>query len=414
MQLNSKKVIYTLCFTIGFISCWFVFNIHALSGLYENILKIATHRGIIYFILFSFVAIVYNFLREGLLKFLTLQTHIKIINFAYFVNTLLTILIVYCLCEKFVYDWKFFTIHTLNYLLYVFAWYSLIKAMKVWYKYGDFFQLLLSGKIMVYLIRIICILTICNVIGFSQKLISPISAVGMLLISMSVLFICGLIFTIILKYSKKKKKIFQQWNAITQERINNNEQPKEVSIAYDQISAVGLTAVVGKRMFDISKDVDFQFIVSKLFKMCCYLISLSTTCKYSGQIQKLKKSLTFFICIIIALLCLSYTPAFHDFLLQNPKVSKVANFIMDYLFLPLGIVKVLVQIFTIIFAKKATGISTTYFTIGAFFTLITSCNLISKGNFYDTTITMSLFKGCLYASVVVIAFVIGKIYPSKQ
>ena len=67
-----------------------------------------------------------------------------------------------------------------------------------------------------------------------------------------------------------------------------------------------------------------------------------------------------------------------------------------------------------LFAKKSTGISTTYFTIGAFFTLITSCNLIAKGNFYDTTITMSLFKGCLYASVVVIAIVVKKLYPVKD
>ena len=307
-----------------------------------------------------------------------------------------------------------FTIHTLNYLLYVFAWYSLIKAMKVWYKYGNFFQLLLDGKIKSYLIRILCILTILNLIGFSENLISPVSAVGMLLISMSILFFLGLIFTIILQYSRFLQNIFIKWNTITQARIKNKEQPREVSIAYDQISAVGLSAVVGKRMFDISKDVDFQFIVSKLFKMCCYLISLSTTCKYSGQIQKLKKSLTFFILVIFALLCLSYTPAFHEYLIKHPQISKVANFIMDYLFLPLGIVKVLVQIFTIIFAKKATGISTTYFTIGAFFTLITSCNLISKGNFYDTTITMSLFKGCLYASVIVITFIIGKLYPSRQ
>ena len=414
MQLMGKRKIYTLCFIVGFISCWFIFNLKVLHEVYAGILNTLTHRGILYFILFSFIAILYNFLREGILKFLTTKSHIKLLNASITLSITLTIFLVYFLCEKFVVDWKNFTIHTLNYLLYVFAWYSLIKAMKVWYQYGNFFQLLLSGKIKTYIIKILTGLIIVGWLCFSKHYISPVSAVGMLLISMSVLLSFGLVFTIILQYSNFLRATFERWNAITLERIKNKEQPKEVSIAYDQISAFGLSAVVGKRIFDISKDVDFQFIVSKLFKMCCYLVSLSTTCKYTGQIQKLKKGLVFFSCLILALLCLAYTPTFHDFLIQNPKVSKVANFIMDYFFLPLGIVKVLVQIFTIIFAKKSTGISTTYFTIGAFFTLITSCNLIAKGNFYDTTITMSLFKGCLYASVVVIAIVVKKLYPVKD
>ena len=414
MQTQNKKGIYALCFIVGFISCWFIFNITALAGLYEGILKVLTYRGIVYFILFSFIAIIYNFLREGILKFLKSEQHTKILNIAICCDVLLTILLVYFLCEKFVVDWKSFTIHTLNYLLYVFAWYSLIKAIKVWYQYGSFFQLLLTGKIKKYIIRILLVLMIVSFVCFSKHYVNPVSAIGMLLISMSVLLFFGLIFTIILQYSTFLRSAFEEWNNITLQRINNNEQPKEVSIAYDQISAFGLSAVVGKRIFDISKDVDFQFIVSKLFKMCCYLVSLSTTCKYTKQIQKLKKGLTFFICLVITLLCLAYTPAFHDFLIQHPNVSKVANFIIDCFFLPLGIVKVLVQIFTIIFAKKATGISTTYFTIGAFFTLITSCNLITKGNFHDTTITMSLFKGCLYASVVVVAIIIKKLYPARD
>ena len=74
-------------------------------------------------------------------------------------------------------------------------------------------------------------------------------------------------------------------------------------------------------------------------------------------------------------MCLAYTPAFHEYLILNSNVSKAVNFILDNIFLPLGIVKILIQICTIIFAKKTTGISITYFSISSFFTLITSLSL---------------------------------------
>ena len=413
-MLKNKRIIYLLCFVIGYILCWYIFSISILSNFYKKILNTLTYRGVIYFILFLFTVIFYSFLKKGVLNFFQSKKDKLIINTSTICAILVTILSTYLLCEKFVENWKIFAIHTLNYLLYIFAWYSLIKAMKVWYKYGNFFQLLLNGEIKKYTMIAIFFITILDIICFSLRLVDPVSAIGILLISLSVLLIVCFIVTIFVQRSKMLQSIISKWNTITAERIINKEQPKEVSIAYDQISAVGLSAVVSKRIFDISKDTDLQFIVSKLFKMFCYLISLSITCKYSKQMDKLKKSLVFFICIALLLLCLSYAKSFHELLLEKQQISKIANYIIDYVFFPLGIVKILIQIFTIIFAKKTTGISSAYFTISAFFTLITSCNLIVKGNFYDTTITVSLFKGLLYSLVMLIAIIINKLYPTKD
>lgn len=413
-MFKSKRIIYLLCCIIGYALCWYIFNISALSNFYKKILDTATYRGMIYFILFLFIIIFYSFLRKGSLNFFYSKKDKLIIDISTICATLVTILSTYLLCEKFVENWKTFAVHTLNYLLYIFAWYSLIKAIKVWYKYGNFFQLLLNGKIKKHIITAIFFITILDVICFSFKLVNPVSAIGILLISLSVLLIVCFIITIFIQRSKILHSTINKWNTITAKRIANEERPKEVSIAYDQISAVGLLAVVSKRIFDISKDTDLQFIVSKLFKMCCYLISLSITCKYSKQIDKLKKSLIFFICIALILLCLSYAKSFHELLLEKQQISKIANYIIDYIFFPLGIVKILVQIFTIVFAKKTTGISSAYFTISAFFTLITSCNLIVKGNFYDTTITVSLFKGLLYSLVILVSIIISKLYPTKD
>ena len=408
MLRENKKFIYSICFLIGFLSCWWIFNIHALASFYEKFLNLLQYNGIFYFIIYLFSAIFLNLFRHTLIKFSN-KNNAKKINLIVILIAVIEFSLIYIFTNKFVKDWKTFTIHSLNYLLYIFAWYSLLKAIKVWYTYGNFFQLLIDGKICKYLKNTLFVLIVTSIVLFSLNIVSAVSSVGMLLISMIILSICCYIFTKIALSSQYFLDIFKQWNNESKKRINAKEQPKEVSIAYDQISAIGISGVISKRIFDISKDVDTNFVLSKLFKMVCYLISLSTTCKFNGQLNKLKKSLSFFICFIVFLLVLAYTPAFHEFLVKNPHISNIANKFIDFVILPLGISKVLVQIFTIIFAKKSTGISISYFLIGGFFTLITSCNLITKGNFTDTTITMSLFKGSLYFSVIFIAIFISKI-----
>ena len=408
--MQYKKYIYIFSCIIGFLFCWFIFNIKSLSLLYKYIIDLLTYRGILYFILSLFVIILCIFIRNGLLKFLSSKKSIKLVNCLILFSSILLISIMYYTCERYVKNWQLFSIHTLNYMLYLFAWYSLIKAVKVWYRYGNFFQLLLNGKIKKSIINILIVLVILNVICFSQNIVDPLSAVGMLLISVFVLLTICLLFTIIVQNSKTIRKIFEKLNLETIQRIEKHEQPKEVSIAYDQISAIGLSSVVCKRIFDITKNTDLQFIVSKLFKMCCYLVSLSITCKYSKQMQKLKKSLFFFSCLILSLICLSYSSLFHEYLVSHKIISDVVNFIIDHIFLPLGIVKILIQICTIIFAKKTTGVSTVYFTVSAFFMFVTAANLMVKENFYDTTITLSLLKCILYIFVTVVVAVINKIF----
>ena len=413
LKENCKINIYILCFLIGFISCWYIFNINFLFKIYESFLKTLTHRRLVYFILFLFIAMLSYFFNK-IVKLFATEKNVKIINFLTSVFAFLIMLLTYFLCEKFVKNWKIFTIHTLNYMLYAFAWYSLIKAMKVWCKYGNFFDLLLQGKIKIYIIKILISITSLSILLFWKKLINPLSAIGMLLISMFILMLCCLIFTISAEHLKKINAFLKKIKTLTDERISRKEQPKEVSIVYDQMSAIGMLSFAGKRIFDISRNADLQFIVSKLFKMLCYLISLSTTCKYTGQIKKLRKSITFFILVAIFLLCLAYNETFHAYLVQKPQISRVANYIIDYLFFPLGIVKILIQIFTIIFAKKTTGISVVYFLISAYFTVITSCNLIAKGNFCDTTITLSILKCFLYLSLIFIVMFINKHYSSGK
>ena len=406
----KQRFFYLSAVVFGFTSCWIIFNLKALSNFYRLLLQSITHRGIVYCVLFVFVSILFALMHKGYVVCFANKSKKMLINIAFFIANLLALATIVFLCEKYVVDWKDFTIHTLNYLLYVFAWYSLLKAMKIWSQYGNFYKLLLDGKIRHYLIILLSVVAVFNVICFSQHLVSFTSAVGMLLASMLVLFSLCLIFTIIVGRVKiVRQVILNSWEE-TETRIKNNEKPKEVSIAYDEISAVGLSSVIGKRLFDLNKDVDCQFIISKLFKMVCYLISLTTTCIYTNQIKKIKVSLSFFSCVIITLLCLAYSGDFHNFLLNNPNVSFVVNKIIDCVFLPLGIVKVLIQIITIIVAKKTTGISRLYFTIATFFAVLTALNLIAKGNFYDTTITMSLCKACLYASVVLVAFLLNRIY----
>ena len=410
MDKVKQSIFYLSAVVFGFTSCWIIFNLKVLSGFYQSLLQSVTHRGIVYCVLFVFVSILFALLRNGCLALVTDKIKKMLINIVFFIVDLLAIATIVLLCEKYVIDWQEFTIHTLNYLLYVFAWYSLLKAMKIWSKYGNFYKLLLDGKIRHYLIILLLVVVALNLICFSQHLISLTSAVGMLLVSMCVLSSLCLCFTIVVSRVKNIRQfILNSWNE-TETRIKNNEKPKEVSIAYDQISAVGLSSIICKRLFDIHKNVDCQFIISKLFKMVCYLISLTTTCVHTNQIKKIKISLSFFSCVIISLLCLSYSGSFHIFLVNHPNVSFCANKIIDFVFLPLGIVKVLIQIITIIVAKKTTGISCLYFTIATFFAILTALNLIAKGNFYDTTITMSLFKGSLYAAVVFVAFVLNKIY----
>ena len=212
--------------------------------------------------------------------------------------------------------------------------------------------------------------------------------------------------------SEKRKKI-EEFSQITEERRRRHDTPKEVSIAYDQMSLITLLSVVSKRVFDISKDVDFQFIFSKLFKIFCYSVSLVTTCIYTKQLKKISKTLSFVSCVIVVLLVCANSSAARE-AITNPSFNRTINLIIDYVFLPFGTIKVIVQIITIFVAKRATSISSDYFKIAAFFSMVTALNLIAKGKFTDNTITMSLYKCLLYTSVVAIVMCFNEIEKKKQ
>ena len=150
------------------------------------------------------------------------------------------------------------------------------------------------------------------------------------------------------------------------------------------MSLITLLSVVSKRVFDISKDVDFQFIFSKLFKIFCYSVSLVTTCIYTKQLKKISKTLGFVACVIAVLLVCANSSAARE-AITNPGFNRTINLIIDYVFLPFGTIKVIVQIITIFVAKRATSISSDYFKIAAFFSMVTALNLIAKGKFTDNT-----------------------------
>ena len=130
-------------------------------------------------------------------------------------------------------------------------------------------------------------------------------------------------------------------------------------------------------------------------------MSLVTTCIYTKQLKKVSKTLGFVACVIVVLLVCANSSAARE-AITNPSFNRTINLIIDYVFLPFGTIKVIVQIITIFVAKRATSISSDYFKIAAFFSMVTALNLIAKGKFTDNTITMSLYKCLLYTSVVVI------------
>ena len=100
-------------------------------------------------------------------------------------------------------------------------------------------------------------------------------------------------------------------------------------------------------------------------------------------------------------------------ILSNATAEHTINFILDFFLLPFGTIKVFTQIITILQAKRAKSISTGYFSIATFFSIITSLNLIAKENFYDRTITMQLYKSCLYISVLVLCHLFNQLEKRK-
>ena len=164
----KKNCTYALCFAIGYISCWYIFNINTFFKFYENIFYSLSHKGLFYLLGTIFAIISYYFI-EKMIKIFSTKEENKIANFITLIFLISIMLVVYFLCEKFVKNWETFTIHTLNYMLYMFAWYSLIKAMKVWCKYGNFFNLLFNGKIKNYIKKTIILILLISFIIFSWK-----------------------------------------------------------------------------------------------------------------------------------------------------------------------------------------------------------------------------------------------------
>lgn len=409
----NKKAIYAISFIFGFISCWFLFKSSFFFNFYKNIFIHLTYKGIIFIAFFIMSSVFWFILNNSLKNFFKTKKQL-IITMLCSLTTIYAIYFISCIVlDKYVVNWKNFTIHTLNFLLYIFAWYSLIKAFKVWRKYGNFYQLLLSGSIKKYLIIIISILFFINILIFIKEKNNLTTASGLLFLSTFILSILCYISTIIFTKSKFLISKIKIWQEETITRINNQEKPKEVSIAYDQMTLICLLSIIAKRVFDINKATDFQFIISKVFKIVCYSVSLIVTCQFTMQIKKMSKTILTIFFILAILLAFAYTPNFHYFLIANPKIDKVICNIIDYVFLPFGTIKVIIQIITLLIAKKTTGISINYFIIGAFFSTITSLNLISKENFYDNTITMSLYKCMLYLTMAFIAIIIEKINNKK-
>lgn len=412
-MINNKKTIYIVSLCFGFISCWFLFKSNFFSIFYKDLFTHLTYKGIIFTALFIMSLVFWFILNNSLKNFFKTKKQLTITMLSSMMAIYSVYFIFYIILNKYITNWKSFTIHTLNFLLYIFAWYSLIKAFKVWRKYGNFYQLLLSGSIKKYLITIISILFIINILLFIKTKNSLTTASGLLFLSTFILSILCYIATTIFTKSKFLVSKIKIWQNETIARINNKEKPKEVSIAYDQMTLICLLSVIAKRVFDINKETDFQFIISKVFKIICYSISLIVTCKFTKQIKKMSKTILTISFILCTLLAFAYTPNFHYFLIANPQIDKIICNIIDYVFLPFGTIKVIIQIITLLIAKKTTGISVNYFIIGAFFSTITSFNLISKENFYDNTITMSLYKCLLYLTMAFIAIIIEKINISK-
>lgn len=392
-----KNKLYLISFIFGFLSCWFVFSTNKLSGFYSIFLQKITHKYIAMTTILLFM-IIFTSVIIGIVRFLYRKDRRKILTISAKIIFLLLLIyssLIYFLIKK-IENWKTFTIHELNYLLYIFAWYSLIKAFKVWRKYGNFYDKLLKGYIKKYLLYSIFILAIVNGLSFYFNRLIFTKAFGMLALSMLVLCILLLIITTIALKSKLILKQINEEQKETNMRIKNKETPKEVSLLYDQMTIITLLSVISKRVLDISKSTDFQFIFSKVFKIICYSVSLITTCFFTGQIKKIKKSLYIFYPILIFIICCAYSNGFHSILMSDEKIHTYLCFFIDYVCLPIGTIKIIIQIITLLVVKKTTGLSLNYFLMGSFFSLITALNLISKECFNDNTITMSLYKSLLF------------------
>ena len=412
-KLYNNKL-YFASFVFGFLSCWFVFSTNKLSGFYSVFLQKATHKYIAITTILLFMIILSSVI-IGVIRFLYKQDKRKIIiTSAKIVFLLLAIysVLIYLLIKN-VTDWKAFTIHELNYLLYIFAWYSLIKAFKVWRKYGNFYEKLLKGDVKKYLLCAIFILTIVNALLFYFNRLIFTEAFGILSLSMLVLCVISLLITTVALKNKSIVNQIIEEQKETNARIKNKETPKEVSLLYDQMTIITLLSVISKRVLDVSKSTDFQFIFSKVFKIVCYSISLITTCIFTKQIKKIKKSLYVFYPILIAIICCAYSSGFHSILLSNKVMHDYLCFFIDYVCLPIGTIKIIIQITTLLVAKKTTGLSLNYFLMGSFFSLITALNLISKEYFYDNTITMSLYKSLLFLTMAIFMVLIDVYYSQK-
>ena len=408
----KKRNTYILSFIFGFLSCWFLFRSSYFSNLYKNIFLTLGYRGILNTI-FAVLLLVFWFVLNSILQnFIQKMTKIRIISFA--IISLIYLFIFRILNrENYISNWKDFTIFCLNFLLYIFAWYSLAKAFKVWRKYGNFYTLLLAGKIKKYLLLIIIFVLFVNILLFVNDTKNFTKASGLLFLSLLILFILCYIFCLISVKSKFFLERIKIWQSETQNRISNGEKPKEVSVAYDQMTMISLTSVICKRVLDITKETDFQFIISKVFKIVCYSVSLITTCKFTKQIKTMSKSLLTVGFVLSIILAFAYSSNFHYFLVANPHVDKFLCNIIDYIFLPFGTIKVIIQIVTVLIVKKTAGISVNYFIVGGFFSTITAFNLITKGNYNDNTITMSLYKGLLYLTMAIITIIIEHLIEKK-
>ena len=399
----THKKIYLASFLFGFISCWFLFGGINLSAHYRNFVEHFTYRRILYLIFCLLFIVLLIVINDTIKNFIETTRNRKKFLIGSVVFTIVAMLSIYFGCEKYVSDWRMFTIHQLNYMLYIFAWYSLIKAFKVWRKYGNFYALLEKGLVKKYLTYIFVILLSINVFLYFDGVKNFTMASGILSASTCCLSFFCLLSTIIYKHSKKLQQKVSVWKKETEDRIANGDTPKEVSLAYDQMTLVSLSTIITKRVLDTTRATDFQFIISKVFKIVCYSISLITTCRFTGQMKKMSRTLTIVGLFLIFILSLAYSTSFHSFLVKNQDIDNILCKVIDFAILPIGTIKAIVQIITIILAKKATAISINYFIIGCFFSIVTPFNLMVKGSFQDSTITMTLYKFFLYLTIVFLA-----------
>ena len=399
----AHKRIYLASFLFGFISCWFLFGGVNLSTHYRSFVECFTYRRILYLIFCLLFIVLLIVINDTIKNFIETTRNRRKFLIGSVVFTIVAMLSIYSGCEKYVSDWRMFTIHQLNYMLYIFAWYSLIKAFKVWRKYGNFYTLLEKGIIKKYLTYIFVILLSINVFLYFDGVRNFTMASGILSASTCCLSFFCLLSTIIYKHSKKLQQKVSVWKKETEDRIANGDTPKEVSLAYDQMTLVSLSTIITKRVLDTTRATDFQFIISKVFKIVCYSISLITTCRFTGQMKKMSRTLTIVGLFLIFILSLAYSTSFHSFLVKNPDIDNILCKVIDFAILPIGTIKAIVQIITIILAKKATAISINYFIIGCFFSIVTPFNLMVKGSFQDSTITMTLYKFFLYLTIVFLA-----------